>query len=250
MTTDAPNDPPEPTAAVDPLDERLSAALDGASDPDSEPSEVAEPSDDEHASARSRALEAARDLLAIPPPPLDDLTRRRLVRTAVAERQAPKRRSGQWLARVSGSAALVALVVLAGWALVGLAHNSGTSSGGSKAASRATNAPVAAPLDLHEVSDPAVLRQRVEAVLRGVSPKTALPQLEPTPSTGAGESTRAARCLSAVRVPAGATPGVLATATFHGTPALVVVAHDGSGTLIFVLASTDCRPLSYQFLRG
>jgi hypothetical protein len=249
MTTDAPNDPPEPTAAVDPLDERLSAALDGASDPESEPSEVAEQAD-EHVFARSRALEAARDLLAIPPPPLDDLTRRRLVRTAVAERRAPKRRSGQWLARVSGSAALVALVVLAGWALAGLAHNSSKGSGGSKAASRATNAPVAAPLDLHEVSDPAVLRQRVVAALRGISPNAPLAQLGQAPSTSAGESTRAAHCLSGVRVPAGAAPRVLATATFHGTPALVVVARDGSRTLIFVLASNDCRPLSYQFLRG
>ena len=57
---------PPTVGAVDPLDERLSAALDGESAPRS--ATRADQADD-----RRRALAAARDLLAVPPPPLDDI---------------------------------------------------------------------------------------------------------------------------------------------------------------------------------
>jgi len=50
-----------------------------------------------------------------------------------------------------------------------------------------------------------------------------------------------------VHVPAGAVARVLATATFHGEPALVIVARAQSRTLIYVLSDPGCRLLSSQF---
>jgi hypothetical protein len=246
-------DAPEPVAAVDPLDERLSAALDGMweSGSDSGPGTESAPDDlaaDTRALERSRALAAARDLLAIPPPPLDDLTRRRMVRAALAASPPSKHRDLRWLSRVTVAAALLAVVVMAGWALTTL-DNTSSKSSGKVALSPATTA-VKETLDLQDVSDPLVLERRVRAALRSVSPAGAPQIAGPTPTTPSGGRADAlARCQPTVRVPAGVVPGILGTATYHGQPALVVVARDHSRTWIFVVASTDCRLLSSQFLR-
>jgi hypothetical protein len=237
----------EPTPAVDPFDERLSAALDGAADPGF----AAESVPDADPEARGPTIAAARDLLAVAPPPLDDLTRRRLLKNAVDAWEAPRRRRRDWVARAgapAAAAACVALVVLGVWALIhtGVSSKSGS---GSKFASSATSGPsatAAGKLDLREVSDPAVLRQKVEAALRGAAPTNA-PEAGPVPTAATHGPVSA--CLPAVRVPAGVHADVLGPATFHGAPAVVIVARDGPRTLIYVLATADCGLLSSQFLR-
>jgi hypothetical protein len=254
-----PNEPPnvpperdaEPVAPVDPLDERLSAALDGH-DADGTP----EPAD-ARAVERGRDLAAARDLLAVPPAPLDDVTRRRLLRTALDAAPTPSRSSGgrtqRWVRGGSVAAVVLAVVAAAAWGLASLNRSPSTKESGSQAAS-ATTAP-AGPVDLHEVSNPDVLKRRVEASLNrtpaaptGPTSTTAAPGPGLTTASGNGAK-RLPRCVSTVRVPAGDTPELLGTATFHGTPALVIVAREQSRTLIFVVATTDCRLLSFQFLK-
>lgn len=246
---------PEPITPVDPLDERLSAELDGAPAPDGS-------SDDPRADDRRRALTEARDLLAIPSPPLDDITRRRMLRVALAELPSTRRRDLRNLNRVAVAAAVLAVVVIGGVALNALGngseHNAKRANASKSAATTSSHA--GAARDLHEVSDPEVLRRRVETLLReeavGVpAATTTVPAHSDTIAPEGPDTSRAQDrvagdgCLSAVRVPAGAAPSVLAEATFDGAPAVVVVAHDGPRTLIYVLATADCRLLSSQFLK-
>jgi hypothetical protein len=59
------------------------------------------------------------------------------------------------------------------------------------------------------------------------------------------------QCLSTITVAKGATPArVLADATYKGAPAIVAIAANDSGTAVYVLAKSDCRLLTYQFLKG
>jgi hypothetical protein len=272
MNIEPPTEPPEDTSGRDSpdraapetqsLDERLSARIDGVVDGDADAGATGAGDP-----ARLRALEAARDLLAVPPPPLDDLTRRRLVRTALDAAPASRHRDLRRLSRVSAAAAVVVLVVLAGWALKGPNHSS---SKAALAPRRATNAPTGAPLDLHDVSDPAVLRQRVEAALGSSAPsadqlatattaahssttvaqqRTQPPPTAQAPTTPAGEIARQSGCLSTVDAPAGTDPGVLGIATYRGQSALVIVARGRSQITILVVASADCRVLTSQFIR-
>ena len=44
-------------------------------------------------------------------------------------------------------------------------------------------------------------------------------------------------------------PRVLADATYKGAPAVVAIAANRSGTAVYVLATGDCRLLTYQFLK-
>ncbi|HEY5015136.1 MAG TPA: hypothetical protein VIK61_20790 [Acidimicrobiia bacterium] len=245
-----PVDPTEPdplAPAVDPRDERLSAALDGPADPDFVAGSAPVTDTDD----RARAVAAARDLLAVAPPPLDDLTRRRMLRNALDAREAPTHGRRGWAARAAApaaAAACVALVVLGVWALI---HAGGSSNSSSKSAASATSGPAtktAAKIDLREVSDPAVLLQKVEAALRGTA-QSSTPDVAPAPTTATDANGPAVACLSAVRVPAGTHAGVLGPATFHGAPAVVIVARDGPRILIYVLATPGCRLLSSQFLR-
>jgi hypothetical protein len=237
-------------APVDPLDERLSAALDG------EPTGPGSTPLDASAAERERDLAAARDLLAVPPAPLDDLTRRRLVRAALDASPTSSRSSSEralrWV-RVGGvAAAVLAVIALSGWGLASL-NQSSSKKGSETEAASGTTAP-AGPVDLNEVSNPDVLKRRVEAALgvsiapTGPTPTTALPNPQPTTESGRGTKS-VPRCVATVRVPAGDTPELLGTATFHGTPALVVVAREKSRTLIFVVATAGCRLLSFQFLK-
>jgi hypothetical protein len=262
MNIEPPTEPPasdshDGAAVVDPVDERLSAALDGAQPsvhdfgPGSDPLEVL---DDDRLVARRRDLEAARDLLAVPPPSLDELTRRRMLRAALAAAPtapAAKHRDRRLLA----AAAVLVVVAAAGWALTRLDVHSNTSS---RAAESASAPAVGTALNLHEVSNPALLKGRVEAALRAQPASGAvgnpaspdrLPPVAAPFTTHGGITAAQSRCVATVRVPPGDIPEILAVATFHGAPALVVVARDGPRTLIFVLAAADCRLLGSQFLR-
>ena len=264
MTNTPPIDPEagDSVDPVDPLDERLSAALDGELAPGEEPVRSS-------AGGRASAIESARDLLAIAPPTLDDVTRRRMLRTAVAALPAANGRESRRLRLLGVAAAAIAIVGGAMWALTSLDHSSSNRAGLAKAASATTVAPV----DLHEVSNPLVLKQRVLAALglagnataeSGAPASTAVPKpdfasstagtapaISPSrsPATPEPLSRPPGQCLASVHAGAGVTPQILGTATYHGAPSLVVVARAGSRTLVYVLASSDCRLLDYQFLQ-
>ena len=130
MTDEPPTHPTEPApsdtvAAVDPLDERLSAALDGESAPEESDTDA-----DARRRSPSRARDA-RDLLAVPPPPLDDITRRRMLRAAVAVRPQGNTRDLKRLNRIGAAAAVLAVVVAGGLAIKAIgssANNNGKAS--------------------------------------------------------------------------------------------------------------------------
>ena len=253
MTPDSPNDPHQP----DPADERLSAELDGAADPDARPSDRSPERE-----ARARALAAARDLLAVGPSPLDELTRRRLLDAAVDDWQRSTRaqpRDRRRLQRAGAAAAVLALIAVGAAVLANAGGHSGSRRAATNGAAATTTA--ATPPDhsaakparsLQEVSNPDVLRRRVETLLRSAAKVPATTSGAPSDSfsatSGADAVVPGARCASTVRVPAGATPELLGTATFRGAPAVIVIAHDGPRILVFVLAQSDCRPLASQFI--
>jgi len=245
--------------AVDPLDERLSAALDGESPP--EPGDT----DADDTADRLRALAEARDLLAIPPPPLDDITRRRLLRAAVADAPRGKARDLRRLNQLGAAAAVLAVVVAGGLAIKALGSSSenGSKASSGKAAGDSATAATTTPgsgsqavlLDLHDVSNPAVLKERVAAAL-GKTAQSGTTGDSQTPTSTAQrtakppESDAVARCLPTITVAKGADPArVLADATYNGTPAVVATASGTSGTAVYVVARSDCRLLTYQFLK-
>jgi len=233
-----PDDPVPTSDAVDPLDERLSAALDG--EPIAGAPGPGDPAlDSAAAAARGRALAAARDVLATPPPPLDDVTRRRLLDTARAAGPAPRRDRARWLGPAASVAAVLVAVVLGGWGLIAVLHGSSTSSK-SSAAGQGAAAMTTGPLHLRslgEISNPARLLREVRA------------ELARRPS-GDRSSVPGAACRGTVRVPTDVTLEVLARATFHGAPAVVLVGREPPRTLVYVLATGDCRLLSAQFFKG
>jgi hypothetical protein len=263
-------DPAEDAPAVDPLDERLSAELDGAAAPDptgTDPTGTEASGDDDeqvddvHTDGRRRELASARDLLSIPPPPLDDVTRRRLLRAALSEAPGARRRDLHALNRVGVAAAVLAVVVAGGLTLKALTHSpngvrTAAKSEADKSASATTNAATGTKRDFGEISDPQVLKRRVEASLKGAqAPTTGAPGNasttvpRPTDSETSNLASRFAlgKCDATIRVPAGATPTVLGDGTFDGVPATIIVAHDGGRTLIYVVARSDCRLLTSQF---
>jgi hypothetical protein len=262
MTDEPPTHPTEPDpsgagppvpGAVGPLDERLSAELDGEATP--EPGDAADDADP-GADERRRALTDARDLLAVPPPPLDDVIRRRMVRAAVAERVQGETRDRRRLNQIGKAAALLAVIVAGGLAIKALGNSSenGSKSSSMAGSSGTTTAPAAAPFDLRDVSNPKVLQQRVAAALRakvsttsGRAPATTGVSAIPNQNDTARDDSR---CLSTVTRSQGAGPlRVLADATYKGAPAVIAVATNDSGTAVYVLARSDCRLLTYQFLK-
>jgi hypothetical protein len=265
--TDTPEAAPPNPPDVDPLDVRISAALDGRADPEAPHPSSGPPSfDDDASAARARDLEHARSLLAVPPPPLDDLTRRRLVRVALDERSQSRRHTNTAWARLTAVAAVLVVVLAAGWGVVRFASHSGPSKSSSAAGSATETTASGAIPNLHEVSNPAVLLRRVRAAL-------ALPPAQPDHENGFSATTTAAppaapsaasttarasaglaagsgsQCVGSLRLPAGVNARPFASATFHGAPAVVLVANEHPRILIYVLALDNCRLLTSQFFR-
>jgi hypothetical protein len=181
-------------------------------------------------------------------PPLDDVTRRRLVRRALDDPgSAPARR--RRLARPVAVAAAT-LVVVVGAAIV---LRDGGGNGDSTAArrtgedsaedagERGTNEP-AAPTsfgELGEVSDPAVLRERVALAVASEPPAES--EDAGTEEPDAAEAAVPPECLTALEQSGAGTPTLVATGTYQAAPALVVVApRDGTETA-FVLDSATCE---------
>lgn len=190
-------------------------------------------------------------------PPLDDVTRRRLVRRALDEpgavlgETAERRRR---TVRVVGAAAAALLVVVGATVVL----RAGDDGGDTTAARPADEEPAedagkgatdeeaaAAPRafgELGEVSDPAVLRERLTAV-------AAAPSTPPNSEEDAGTEQRSAApvppaCLTAVEQTGGGSPTLVASGTYQGAAALVLVAPKAGVDTAFVLDAASCALLS------
>lgn len=178
-------------------------------------------------------------------PPLDDVTRRRLVRRALEEPAARLQRR-----RLIGalSAAAAALVVVLGTAILLRDDGGGDTtaarpaedqgSGKGEPEEEATAADAFA--DLGEISDPAVLRERLGALAVASEPPA-----ESEDSGGADERDAAAavpsECLAALEQVAAGPPTVVAGGTYQGAPALVLVAVKAGDDAAFVLDAATCE---------
>jgi len=280
---------PIPLSQRDPvtIDELISASLDGVLDEAAldlgfalaeAHSIVADHPD------RAAALGASRDLTATPAP-LDEMTRRRLVSTALS---APPSLGNGGMSRrhrrrasIAGIAAALVLLAAVGALVAGLSGGGRADrSAGGAAQSDAT---VLGPtLDFGEVSDPAVLRTQLRDVGAPL-PGAAAARAE-NGSPGGGEDLRTVESApppdasSAATTPAGAldagaspasppddaasdcvallaaelegvgTPSIVATATFQGEPAGVVVLSSSDSSTAVVYSAGDCAILATQSL--
>ncbi len=266
-------------------DEAVSAELDGmldglATDLGVEPAELRRRLHDWDGYAERRdALAGARDALAgSAAPELGELTRRRLVSRAVRDARPRPRRSRLLTRRILAPAVAAAvLVVLAVAAVIATAERTGDDAAdlapaagelddGAGAGAEAADAP---PLDLGEVSDPLFLRDALAAWIDLPEGETAF-QADSEAATveaprAADEEAAGDRGVAAAQEPATpedaarcadqlaeslgavAPPLLVATATFEGAPAVVVVLELEDGTQASVVSASDCGILSSQF---
>jgi hypothetical protein len=200
--------------------------------------------DDQHVEADERDERTAA-LLEVPP--LDDVTRRRLVRRALAE-SAPAPARGARFLRVA--AVVVGVVAIGGAAVLVARGGDGTSGdaarttasepgaaedrAGDRAGEPETLEAAPATGDLGEVPGPEELRRRLAAF--AAAPPGAAPSDEETTSreSAAGLSPE---CLATLDAAGAGAVSVAGSATYQGVPALVVVA--STGKQAFVLDQTN-----------
>ncbi len=257
-------------------DAALNAALDGeldafardhATDTPSMQAELARrPGTDE----RRRELQAVRASVAAPIPPLDELTRARLLAGASAPTPqrdtvtaAATRRSGMqsWVPRAAAAAVVVLALVGGGMWLA--ATDSSTGSASKSATSGAGNTRSVASGDLGDLGE--LSRDQLDRLIGGPKSGVALPKplgagaatdaasspeaQSPTPAAGSTQE-RASKSERAV------TPGQLATCrdeyerlgaiqfaatgTFQAQPAIVLGIKRASRVIVFVLAADNC----------
>lgn len=200
------------------------------------------PNDDD---ARDERLAA---LLEVPP--LDDLTRRRLVRRALDEPgavvgdMAARRRQ---LVGALGVAAAAVVVVVAGAVVLRAGDDSGDTTAARSADEEpaengGANEAAAAPgafADLGEVSDPAVLREQLGALAAAPEPRGE--SEGDTQERAAGGAAVPAGCLTVLEQAGAGSPTLVAGGTYQGAPALVLVAPKGGIDLAFVLDASTCE---------
>jgi RNA polymerase sigma-70 factor (ECF subfamily) len=181
---------------------------------------------------RSGVTEAdeVRALVREPVPPLDDLTRRRLVRTAVRagprEITSPSRRR----VKVLAIAAAVLLAVISVGAVLAVAQHSDDGSSGDRGDSRAAvlRGDVG---DLGDVTSPAALRSLLDRRARHRG----------GPDAGSSSATTAPGVKDCIDELAGQQPATFTgTATYRGRPAAVVGVAHGGRTIVFVVARASC----------
>lgn len=257
------NQPPDLPFGPD-TDEALNALLDGELDAFATEHGMTEESARERLEAwpdfatRRAALEQVRVAVGAATPPLDDLTRRRLVRTAAnalpgsSATTPPPTRS--WARIVAVAAA--ALIVVAG---IGFAISSNGGDDSSMSSSTGDSASVAGePLrgnvgDLGDVTSPEALRallDRREAAAdnsaKSPGGTIAAPQSGGSSADAAdgGESydqrssvkpDECARQLAGSR-----TVAFTGTGAYQGAPVTVIGITEGARTIVFVVPSTDC----------
>jgi hypothetical protein len=239
MSDDSMNPQRDPSAPDPALDDAVSAFLDG------EPVDDATRARPEFA-GRLAELALARDALgaAEPVPALDDVTRRRLVRTAVdAAADDRDARTSTWMRRLGplGAAAAVLAVVVGLGALVVSGgddsdstavssedSSSDDSGGGAGAESATPDAVGGAPSDLGDLGD--------------VSDLDALAAEVRDASRGAGDLDATQATLPCTEEITALEPGPIVatgTGTFEGRPAVVVVTTDAAGEQVVLVATTD-----------
>ncbi len=244
---------PTPSPFADDTDEALSALLDGdlaafaaergLAEAEARARLEAWPEFDE----RRDALAHSRAALAVPPAPLDELTRHALVRDAVAAMpQQParsERRAAPW---VWLGAAAAAVLLLAGIGALVSSRQSGNTNAKSSAGGalqRAAGAPRGDLGALGDVSDPAVLRALLD---RETAASTLNPTEDRAPSSPGGAPQSAPRANTKAVADCSARPfgdhPVLfhASATFHGEPAIVIGIEDRGRTVALVVRADDC----------
>ncbi|MGQ0802993.1 MAG: hypothetical protein ACT4PI_03910 [Actinomycetota bacterium] len=190
-------------------------------------------------------------------PPLDDVTRRRLVRRALDEpravlgEDAERRRR---TVRVVGAAA-AALVVVAGATVVLRAGDDGGDTTAArpegeeptedvgKGGTDEAAAPPSAFTDLGEVSDPSVLRERL-GVLAAAPEPSAESEGDDTEERATGGAAVPPACLTPLEQAGAGSPTLAAGGTYQGTPALVLVAPKAGVATAFVLDAATCVLLS------
>lgn len=208
---------------------------------------------------RRAALEQARAVVGSSTPPLDDLTRRRLVRTASNElpgsAAATPRPTRSW-ARIVAVAA-VGLVVVAG---IGFAVSSidGDDASMTSGDSAATSAgPRRGDVgDLGDVTSPEALRgllDRREAAARGEgdaaeqsgggaeAPQSDTSDVSPSTEGGGFDSARGVSPKECAKQVAGRRKvAFTGTGTYQGTPVTVVGITERGRTIVLVVPSADC----------
>jgi hypothetical protein len=265
---------PEPLAP-DVVDELLSALVDGefdaaAVDAGMTPDEArARLAATPGVAERTRALEAARAELANVPP-LDAVTRRRLVHRALpAEYHEDRNRVGRWLLGTAGAAAAIALV----FALLTLpAHDDGgdaSSSGAGKALdSAATTTSPRAPSSGARVEDERALQGYVAASrANNFQAAPSAPADEPAtsaPPEAANNATTQSQDKALRSAALAASPRCTATivdefgladarvaqttaGTHAGKPAIVVIFTRDNGVLGFLYDPATCKVLISTF---
>lgn len=288
----------EPERDPSTVDELISAALDGLLDEAA--ADLGVPHAEAHSLVerhpeRSSILRSAGALIAAPPPLLDEVTRRRLVAAALSASASPAASTARRrrLVAVAGIAAAVAMVAGIGAVLVG---GPGDRDGGGDdiaaegAASSGSTLALGPSADLGEVSDPSVLRDRLEQELlapRGEASDDGVAESSApvdTESGGPVESEASSRAGDGVPVPTGAegfdaagdagaddgsgdagtlegvdcatflaadfedvgTPLLVASATFEGEPAGVLVISGDDARLAVVYSTQECTILATQ----
>ncbi len=176
-------------------------------------------------------------------PPLDDVTRKRLVRRALDESGGESQRPGHRSRLLAVAAAVLAVLVIGGGTALVLRDDGDDSTVASRTedargAAEADSADAPAPTyvgDLGEISDPAVLRERLVT-----APKSTLP------GAGETESVLSDRPVcDADLLPLNLdSPLEIGTGTFEGTPVIVVVGARDDQRLAVVLAPPDCGLLA------
>lgn len=246
------------------LDTAISADLDGeldamcaelGLDAAAVRSRLAEPD----ARARRAQLDAARDALAAPVPPLDDLARRRLVQGAMSDTDLdttiPSRtsdsavhdRSRRLWAVLGGAAAAIVVVV----GVVALVNRGDDGTAAKSSGSGTVTAPTG---DLGDVG--AVDQKRIDGLIGGGSSGAAASNDASTAAEGADGFTENPESVPAARVSecaaAFASEGTVrfrASGDFQGQPAVIIGVDTDSRTIVFVVAADDCTRVLYSASR-
>jgi RNA polymerase sigma-70 factor (ECF subfamily) len=180
--------------------------------------------------ARQARMEAARALVREAVPPLDDLTRHRLVRTAVRAGPRPVTSPSRRRVKVFAIAAAVLLALVSVGAVLAVAQHSDDGSSGNRGASRA---PVLRGDvgDLGDVTSPATLRSLLDRRARHRGGRDA----------GSASATTTPGVKDCVDQLSGHRPATFSgTATYRGEPAAVVGVARGGRTIVFVVAQSSC----------
>ena len=207
--------------------------------------------------ARRHELEAARAAVTTPLPPLDDVTRKRLVRNAVeagpsAPADAPARRAAPW--RVIGAVAASVIILVGIGLAVATSGDDGTTSQDSASSGSASSALRGEVGDLGDVTSPDALR----ALLDGGRDRAETSSgAGGTPAPSVAESAPPAADSLAREFDASLAPAIepracaeqlagdrdvafVGTGTFRGSPVTIVGLRERGRTIAFVVPSNDC----------